>query len=327
MKKTSTVMNVIFIALMAISILQTSCSSLNQKLPDNRDMVLWYNKPAQKVWLDGLFIGNGYMGANVFGRVYNERIALNESTFWSGFPHDYTNPEGYKYFPDIRDLVFEGKYKEAEKVANEHFYGIPANQQAYQPIGDLLLNFKNSENVTDYYRELDMETGIAKITYKDGDAKFTREIFMSFPDHVMVIHLTCDKPNNISLEGKFKSPYLEKVVASSGKLIMKGIWKGPLPKNALSGLIANVEGTGLKFQTTLLALPENGEQSISDTSLTIKNATSVTLILTTATSFKNYTDISGDPAITCEKILSHLASKDYKALLKNHENDFTFFRK
>ena len=142
-----------------------------------------------------------------------------------------------------------------------------------------------------------METGIAKITYKDGDAKFTREIFMSYPDHVMVVHLTCDKSGNISFEAKFKSPYLQNVVASSGKLIMKGIWKGPLPTNALSGLIANVDGTGLKFQTTLLALPENGEQSISDTSLTIKNATSVTLILTTATSFKNYTDISGNAGI------------------------------
>ena len=91
-------------------------------------------------------------------------------------------------------------------MIDEHFYGIPANQQAYQPLGDLLLNFKNSDNVTDYYRELDMETGIAKVTYKDGDAEFTREIFMSYPDHVMVIHLTCNKPGKISLEAKLKSP-------------------------------------------------------------------------------------------------------------------------
>src|ERR1035437_6650511 len=173
---------------------QTSFKAYGQSslVNSKRDMVLWYKQPGVQ-WLDGMPIGNGYMGAMVFGRIQKERIALNESTFWSGFPHDYTNPEGYKYFPDIRDLVFEGKYKEAEKVVNEHFYGIPANQQAYQPIGDLLLNFKNSENVTGYYRELDMETGIAKITYKDGDAKFTREIFVSYPDHVMVIHLTCDK--------------------------------------------------------------------------------------------------------------------------------------
>lgn len=291
----------------------------------NRDMVLWYNQPAQqgeKSWLKGLFIGNGYMGANIFGRVQNERIALNESTFWSGRPHDYTNPDANKYFSEIRDLVFAEKYKEAEKMIDEHFYGIPANQQAFQPLGDLLLNFKHNENVTDYYRELDMETGIVKITYKVGDAEFTREIFMSYPDHVMVVHLTCSKPRSISLEAKFKSPYLDKVVAESGRLIMNGTWHGPLPKNALSSLIANVDGTGLKFQTVLLSLPENGQQSISDTSLIINNANSVTFILTAATSFKNYMDISGDPASNCEKILSHLSDKKYKVLLKKHLNDF-----
>jgi alpha-L-fucosidase 2 len=300
-----------------------SCKLEGQRVLVNskRDMVLWYKQPGVQ-WLEGLPIGNGYMGAMVFGRVVHERIALNESTFWSGRPHDYTNPDAYKYFPQIRDLVFAGKYKEAEKMANEHFYGIPANQQAYQPLGDLLLDFKNSENVTDYYRELDMETGIVKITYKVGSATFTREIFMSYPDHVMVVRLTCDKPGNISFEAKFKSPYLDNVTTKSGKLLMSGIWHGPLPKNALSSLIANVEGMGLKFQTTLLALPENGQQSITDTSLVINNATSVTLILTAATSFKNYTDISGDPALNCEKIIDNLSGKDYSVLLKNHENDF-----
>jgi len=285
-----------------------------------RDMVLWYKQPGVK-WLEGIPIGNGYMGAMVFGRVQHERIALNESSFWSGRPNDYTNPNGYKYFPLIRDLVFSGKYKEAEKMANEHFFGIPVNQQAFQPLGDLLLNFKNSGNVTGYYRELDMETGIAKITYSDGNAEFTREIFMSYPDHIMVVHLTCNKPGNISLEAKLKSPYLDNVITESGKLVMNGTWKGPLPPPSNS-LIAKVEGTGLKFQTILLALPENGQQSIGDTGLIINNATSVTLILTAATSFKNYTDISGDPELICKKILSNLASKDYNVLLKNHENDF-----
>jgi alpha-L-fucosidase 2 len=87
-------------------------------------------------------IGNGHIGAMIFGGIQSERIALNETSFWSGRPNDYTNPDAYKYFPMIRDLVFAEKYKEAEKMVNDHFYGIPANQQAYQPIGDLLLDFK-----------------------------------------------------------------------------------------------------------------------------------------------------------------------------------------
>ena len=323
MKRPLLVLIVFTIILLNLLTAETLCKPDGQNfvVKSKRDMVLWYKQPGIK-WLEGMPIGNGYMGAMVFGRVKNERIALNESTFWSGRPHDYTNPDGYKYFPKMRDLVFAGKYKEAEKMANEHFFGIPPNQQAFQPLGDLLLNFKNSEHVKDYYRELDMETGIVKITYKIGDAEFTREVFMSYPDHIMVVHLTCSKPNSISFEAGFKSPYLENVVAAPGKLLMKGIWHGPLPKNALSSLIADVKGTGLRFQSTLLALPENGEQSVSDTSLIISNASSVTLILTAATSFKNYKDISGDPASTCKKILSNLNSKDYGVLLKNHENDF-----
>jgi alpha-L-fucosidase 2 len=302
---------------------QSTCKSDRQSslIQSKRDMVLWYKQPGIK-WLEGMPIGNGYLGAMVFGRIQNERIALNESSFWSGRPNDYTNPDAYKYFPLIRDLVFAEKYKEAEKMVNDHFYGIPANQQAYQPIGDLLLDFKNNENVTDYYRELDMESGIAKVTYKVDDAEYTRVIFMSYPDRVMVVHLTCNKPRSISLEAKFKSPYLENIIAESDKLVMNGVWEGPLPEGVHSSLIANVEGTGLKFQTVLIALPENGEQNVSDTSLKINNANSVTLILTAATSFKNYADIGGDPASTCEKILSNLTSRDYSVLLKDHENDF-----
>ena len=315
---------ILFIAILSnLLSVETLCrpDGQNSLIKSKRDMVLWYKQPGVK-WLEGMLIGNGYMGAMVFGRVQNERIALNEGTFWSGRPHDYTNPNGYKYFPKMRDLVFAGKYKEAEKMANEHFFGIPPNQQAFQPLGDLMLHFKNAGNATDYYRELDMETGIVKITYKIGDAQFTREVFMSYPDHIMVVHLTCNKPNMISFEAGFKSHYLESVAAAPGKLIMKGIWHGPLPKNALSSLIADVKGTGLRFQATLLALPENGEQSVSDTSLIINNANSVTLILTAATSFKNYKDISGNPELKCEKILNRLPSKDYDVLLKDHENDF-----
>jgi hypothetical protein len=131
-----------FLALILVALFCFSCtqSQSDASIKSKRDMVLWYNQPGEK-WLDGLPIGNGYMGAMVFGRVQNERIALNETSFWSGRPHDYNNPDAAKYFAPIRDLVFAEKYKDAEKMINEHFYGIPANQQAYQPIGDLLLDF------------------------------------------------------------------------------------------------------------------------------------------------------------------------------------------
>jgi alpha-L-fucosidase 2 len=132
----------------------------------DRDMVLWHNQPGE-TWYDAMLIGNGIMGARVFGGIQDERIALNEGTFWSGRPHDYANPEGSTYFPKIRDLVFAGRYHEADVMADEHFSGIPKNQQAFQPLGDLLLSFSGADDVTDYYRELDMEMGIAKVSYGD----------------------------------------------------------------------------------------------------------------------------------------------------------------
>ena len=118
-------LNSLYVVLIIILTLTASCSSFSKNPSESKEMVVWYNKPADNVWLDGLFIGNGYMGANVFGRIQNERIALNESTFWSGRPHDYNDPDAYKYFGKIKDLVFADKFKEAEKLADEHFYGKP----------------------------------------------------------------------------------------------------------------------------------------------------------------------------------------------------------
>jgi alpha-L-fucosidase 2 len=304
---------------------QVSCSSGSRTVPQpaekaERDMVLWYRQPGQK-WLEGLPIGNGYMGAMVFGRVQHERIALNESSFWSGRPHDYDNPEAFSYFPQIRDLVFAEKFREAEKMVNDHFYGIPKNQQAYQPLGDLLLDFSGNDQVTDYYRELDMETGIAKITYHDGDTEFMREVFMSYPDRVLVVRLSSNKSGKISVEAKLKSPFLDETFSKSGKLIMNGTWKGPCPVK--NDLIAPVEGTGLKFQTALVAYPEKGEFSETDSTLVIRNASAVTFVLTAATSYKNYADISGDPAAVCDRILSKINIKNYKVLRIRHETDFS----
>jgi alpha-L-fucosidase 2 len=322
MNRNKAVVNSLYVVFMTILALHVSCSSQMQKPSDSKEMVVWYNEPAENVWLDGLFIGNGYMGANVFGRVANERIALNESTFWSGRPHDYNDPDAFKYFGQIKDLVFAGKYKEAEILANEHFYGKPTALQAYQPLGDLLLDFKiPGDSIRDYYRELNMETGVVKVSYTDGDVKMTREVFMSYPDHVMVMKVSADKPGSVSVEAKLKSPFLEKTVTKDNRLTINGIWRY-LPETE-NWLIAKVEGTGLSFQTDIVALPEKGTLLATDSSLVVTNANSVTFILTAATSFVNYKDISGDPAASCEKILADIKGKNFKTLKKSHLNDFT----
>jgi alpha-L-fucosidase 2 len=296
----------------------TLAAAESEPAAPSREMVLWYRQPAVK-WLEALPLGNGLMGAMVFGGTRQERIALNESSFWSGRPHDYNDPEAFKYFPQIRDLVFAGKFQQAEKLADEHFYGRPAAQQAYQPLGDLVLSFDGIDKADDYYRELDLETGVAKVSYRSGDAIFAREAFVSYPDRVMVVRLTCDKPGRITVQAWLKSPYRHNVSARPGKLVMEGCWKGPITNN---WLIAPVEGKGLRFQTVLLALPEGGRSEATDSSLRIRNADAVTFILTAATSFVSYQDIGGDPAAVCAKTLSVVTGADYAMLRRRHEADF-----
>ena len=285
----------------------------------NRDMVLWYRQPGEK-WLDALPIGNGYMGGMVFGGIQQERIALNESSFWSGRPHDYNDTNAFKYFPQIRDLVFAGHFREAEKMADDDFWGIPKAQQAYEPIGDLRLTFNGVDKVQDYERELDMETGVAKVTYTVGDAVLTREAFMSYPDHVLVVRISGNKPGRVSVQAQLKSPFPETATATPDKLVMDGSWKKP--GSETNWLIAPVEGGGLKFETALAARLEGGSSEATNDCLRIQGADAVTFILTIATSYINYTNINGNPMAICEHILSRSADLDYATLLRRHEQDF-----
>ena len=297
-----------------------SCSKSDSG--SSREMVLWYDKPAGDVWLDGLFIGNGYMGGNVFGRTENERIALNESTFWSGRPHDYNDPGAHEYYDQIKELMYAKKYKEAERLVDEHFYGKPANQQTYVPVGDLLLDFKPGAGpVSDYYRELDMETGIVTVKYTDGDVRMTREVFMSYPDHVMVMKVSGDKPGKVNVEAKLDSPFKRNVSSAGNRLTMNGTWSY-LPTRIFD-LIAKVEGDGMSFQTDVVALPEKGTLVATDSSLIVSGANSVTFVLTIATDYVNYKDISGDPSARCDEVLAAVEGKGYKQLKATHLKDFS----
>jgi alpha-L-fucosidase 2 len=308
--------------LFAIILLGSTAVHCGASNPDPRDMVLWYRQPATN-WLQATPLGNGMIGAMVFGGARDERIALNESSFWSGRPHNYDNPEAFQHFAQIRDLVFAGKVQEAERMVNDHFYGKPKAQEAYQPIGDLLLSFR-STNFTDYRRELDMETGIAKVTYRSGDASITREAFVSWPDRVLVVRISADRPGRISFGAQFRGQYLETSVADHDRLAMSGAWKGPFsaPPTGMAGLIARTAGKGLEYQASLLARLEGGRSEAAGTTLNITNADAVTLVVSVATSFVNYNDITGDPAAHCKKVLDAVADKDFATLRRRHVEDF-----
>jgi alpha-L-fucosidase 2 len=310
-------------ALIALGALVWPAASGAAEQTNQRDMVLWYRQPAT-AWLQAMPLGNGMIGAMAFGGVPEERIALNESSFWSGRPHDYDDTNAFQFFPKIRDLVFADKFQEAERMVNDHFYGIPKAQEAYQPIGDLLLSF-DSTNYADYRRELDMETGVAKVSYRQGDAVITRETFVSWPDKVLVIRISSDKPGRISFGARFRGPYLDTSAADGNRLVMDGQWKGPFsqPPTGMAGLIARTKGNGLKYEASLAARLEGGTSEATNSTLHIRNANAVTLVTAIATSFVNYHDIGGDPAARCKKVLDAAAGKNFAALYSRHVTDFS----
>ena len=165
-----------------------------------------------------------------------------------------------------------------------------------------------------------METGVVKISYRSGDVTYTRQIFISYPDRVMVVHIEGDKPNSVSVQAQLKSPYLDSITAKPGELTVDGCWKGPMKED---WLIATVNGKGESFRTTLIARSDGGKSFATDSTIGIKNANSVTFILTAATSYINYHDISGNPIKKCKKVLADCEGKDYAELQKRHINDFS----
>ncbi len=276
--------------------------------------VLWYKQPAQK-WDQALPVGNGRLGAMVFGGIGKERIQLNEDTLWSGRPHDYTNPEARQHLDEVRKLIFAGRYAEAQGVVESHLMGVPKCQQAYQSLGDLHMTFPGHEGAEDYCRELNLETAIATTKYSVNGVTFTREVFSSVPDQAIYIRITADKPGTLSMAVTMDSPHQHEINSDHGVLTMAGQWIGDGKPRSL---IAGVKGAGTRFETCLQADVKGGEISTDSSSLIINNADTVTLKLVAATSFSNYHDISGDPSKRCKDYLQISSGKTFTRSCGEH---------
>jgi hypothetical protein len=167
------------------------------------EMRLWYRQPAAN-WNEALPVGNGRLAAVVFGGVESERVQINEETVWAGERRDRTNPDGARALPEVRRLLFAGKVREAEELAEKSIIAVPKRMPPYQPLGDLLLTFPGGRGAGEYVRELDIDAGVARVVYRQGDARFTREVFASAVDQVVVIRLTCDRPGRVSFKATLK---------------------------------------------------------------------------------------------------------------------------
>src|SRR5215203_5948871 len=175
----------------ASSILNGATASADDSL------ILWYDKPATE-WTEALPIGNGRLGAMIFGGPASEQLQLNEDTLYAGSPYDPNNPEALSALPEARRLIFAGKYKEAHDLVGAKMMAQPIKQMPYEPVGDLKLLFRDHENVTGYSRSLDLHTAVATVSYKAGTTRFTRHMFASAPDQVIGVNLTADRPRQLS---------------------------------------------------------------------------------------------------------------------------------
>jgi alpha-L-fucosidase 2 len=286
---------------------------------DSIGPVLSYRQPA-KEWVEALPIGNGRLGGMVFGGVPNERIQLNEDTFWSGGPYDPINEEALRSLPPVRQLLWEGRYKEAQDLADEKLMGRPRHLQAYQPVGDLRLVLDGHEHPADYRRELDLDRAVVRVRYRIGETTFTREVFSSAPDQVVVVRLTADGPAKLSLTATLdsKHPFVSRPLPPRG-LRMTGRWHGDLtrPEDHLKlsqGLQARWYGDGLAFAVQVAADVGGGRVEVGENGLRVVDAVSVTLRLAAATSFRGR-----DPEAACAEALR--ATRPYEELLARHVAD------
>src|SRR5690554_197760 len=187
------------------------------------DLKLWYNEPALK-WEEALPLGNGRLGAMVFGRPAEELIQLNENTIWAGSPNRNDNPDALEALPLIRQLIFDGKYLEAQDLTNEKVISKKSHGMPYQTAGNLRLSFPGHDNYSNFYRDLDIERALATTQYSVGEVSYTREVFSSFTDEVVVVRLTADKPNALSFTlGMDRPGDVEIKVLEEDLLQMKGI--------------------------------------------------------------------------------------------------------
>ncbi len=273
------------------------------------ELVLWYRQPAALTnWTAALPVGNGRLGAMIFGGTAHERIQLNEDTLWAGGPYDPNNTNALAYLPEARQLVFAGKYAEASKLIGDKMMATPVRQMPYETVGDLLLDFPGTTNVENYRRDLDLDTATAHVTYSVGDINFSREIFASAVSQVIVVRLSADKFAQVSFTATMKSP-LDSVVRATAPFTVVLI--------GTNGAANGVPGA-LQFQARVRAIVSGGTASLANDRLSVSNADSVTLLIAAATSYRNYHDVTGDPAAITRAQLAAAAKRPYNDLLSAH---------
>jgi len=309
--------NLIFFLTLAFII--TSCEIIDKKfasheINDIREYKLWYKQPAKK-WTEALPVGNGRLGAMVFGGVYEERIQLNEESLWAGKQLNTNNPNALKDLDRVRNLIFDGKIKEAYELGNKSLLGIPPRFRSHQTLGDIKFSFDSLNVFNNYERELILNSGINKTTFKIGNVIHTREIFISSPDNIVVINIKVDKPGELNTSIELTRKKDAKVSAKGNELLLTGqIVDEP---TSLQG----EGGKNMKFFGKLVAYNNGGEIKNDTSKLIVENADELTVLFTAATDYnieKLNFDRSIDPSKICNEILNKINTKSYPKIREDH---------
>ena len=277
-----------------------------------QDHQLWYSQPA-KHWLEALPIGNSHLGAMVYGGTNEEEIQLNEETFWSGSPHNNNSLESKEHLQEVRDLIFEGKEKDAHALLDKYFIKGPHGMR-YLPLGSVKLKFDFKEEATQYRRELNLGDATTTTKYVVDGVTYERTAFASQADNVIIVRLQANKKGALTFDVNFTSQLESKVFTVSAHEDMKDVYE-------LAAVVDGVEQEGIKAGLKAecrISLEADGKLERGVNSLTVKNATTATLYITAATNFVNYHDVSGNPVKKNNQTMSSLQGKSYKQLLNNH---------
>ena len=268
---------------------------------------LWYDTPAQ-VWTEALPLGNGRLGAMVYGNPANEQIQLNEETIWAGRPNNNANPEAREWIPKIQKLVFEGRYREAQDMCTAHVKSATNQGMPYQPFGDLRISFPGHGRYDNYYRELSLDSARTVVRYSVDGVNYTRETFASFPDRVVITRITSDRPGSVTFNASLTTPHPDVMIASEGDEI------------TLSGISSNHEGLKgkVEFQGRVTALPKGGRMTSRDGVITVENADEAVIYTSIATNFNNYKDITADEEARAKEYLHKAVAKPYAQAKKEH---------
>jgi len=286
--------------------------------PPATTLTLWYHQPA-RTWNAALPVGNGKLGAMIFGGVAREQLQLNEDSVWEGYKRDADNTDALAALPEIRQLLFADKDEEATTLIGEKMMGVPPGIRSYQPLGDLWIDSPGITNAQNYRRDLDLNNGVATVRYQIGGDTFTREVFASYPDNVIAARITCNHPGKINLQlsmsreldaTSFVDPKDSHRIILRGQ-IMAQYFTDPKPVPAM------------RFESQTLMIPKGGTISTSGNKLIISNAGSVELLIAGATDYRG-----DDPDKVCRENLKAASKKSFDELQRRHVEDHqTLFKR